>query len=59
MGLVLRGSTPSLENGTPVDEQAERKQMTIFLIFLEDGEHQLMSEYALSGRTNLFNEEYN
>ena len=33
--------------------------MTIFLIFLEDGEHQLMSEYALSGHTNLFNEEYN
>ena len=59
MGLVLRGSTPFLENGTPADEQAERKQMTIFLIFLEDGEHQLMSEYALSGHTNLFNEEYN
>lgn len=59
MGLVLRGSTPFWENGIPGDEQAERKQMTIFLIFLEDGEHQLMSEYALSGHTNLFNEEYN
>ena len=59
MGLVLRGSTPSWENGKPGDEQAERKQMVIFLIFLEDGEHQLMSEYALSGRTNSFNEEYN
>ena len=59
MGLVLRGSTPFWENGTPGDEQAERKQMTVFLIFLEDGEHQLMSGYALSEHTNLFNEEYN
>ena len=59
MGLVLRGSTHFWENGKPGDEQGAVKQMIIFLIFLEDGEHQLMSEYALSGRTNLFNEEYN
>ena len=58
MGLVLRGSTPFWGNGKPGDEQGEMKQMIIFLIFLEDGDHQLMSEYALSGHINLFNEEY-
>ena len=58
MGLVLRGGTPFWENGKPGDEQGEMKQMIIFLIFLEDGDHQLMSEYVLSQHINLFNEEY-
>jgi len=59
VGLVLRGSTPFWVNGKPGDEQGEMKQMIIFLIFLEDGKHQLMSEYALSGHINVFNEECN
>ena len=59
MGLVLRGSTPFWENGKPGDEQGEMKQMIIFLIFLEDGDRQLMSEYVLSEHTNLFDEESN
>ena len=58
MGLVLRGSTPFWGHGKPGDEQDEMKQMIIFLIFLGDGDSQLMSEYALSGHINLFNEEY-
>ena len=59
MRLVLRGSTPFWENGKPGDEQGEMKQMIIFLIFLEVGDHQLMSEYVLSEHINLFNEECN
>ena len=59
MGLVLRGGTPFWENGKPGDEQGEMKQMIIFLIFLEVGDHQLMSEYVLSEHTNLFDEENN
>ena len=59
MGLVLRGSTPFWGNGKPGDEQDEMKQMIIFLIFLGDGDSQLMSEYALSEHINLFNEDCN
>lgn len=44
MGLALRGSALFWENGKPGDEQGEmekKKKKIIFLIFLEDEEHQL------------------